>query len=181
MGCKIMIDAGHGGKDPGAVSGKYYEKTAALAISKRLYKTLTNSGYSVSMTRNDDRYLTLAERCDKSNRYDADVFLSIHLNSSSNKNASGIECWKYSKTGKLTVQIAKDVQTELIQATGWKDRGVKDSSVLYVLKHTKAHAVLIECGFISNDEERKKLFNEKYQDKIAKAIASAISANLKTY
>ena len=175
---RVCIDPGHeGGKaglDPGAVNGSYKEAVAALAIAKKVGCKLTEQGYLVRFTRNKDKEMTLAERCRISNSFDADVFVAIHLNSATNKSASGIETLRYPKVGTRTKNLAKNVQTELIAALGWKDRGVKERSDLYVLKHTVASAVLVECGFMSNDAECKKLFDAKWQEKIAAAIVKGI-------
>lgn len=179
MAYKICIDAGHGGKDPGAVNGKYHESDATLAIAKKVGTKLKSIGYGVKYTRTTDKYLTLDRRCDISNLYDADVFVSIHLNAAANKDAQGIETWRYSNVGTRTKNLANAVQTELIAATGAKNRGVKTTTNFYVLKHTVASAVLVECGFISNDAECEKLFSSTYQNKIASAIAKGIVAALK--
>ena len=179
MAYKICIDPGHGGSDPGAVNGTKYEKTANLAIAKKVGAKLQAKGYKVKYTRSTDKYVSLADRCKISNKYDADIFVSIHLNSVANKDASGIETWRYTTVGGLTKNLAENVQTELISATGWKDRGVKKSSTLYVLKKTIASAVLVECGFISNDAECQKLFSDKWQNKIANGIVKGIEKTLK--
>lgn len=179
MAYKVVIDPGHGGQDPGAVNGKKYEKVAALAIAKKVGAKLKEAGYGVKYTRTTDKKVTLDRRCDISNLYDADVFVSIHLNAAANKEASGIETLRYPNVGARTKSLADNVQTELIAALGWKNRGVKTRSDLYVLKHTTASAVLIECGFLSNDAEAKKLFSNSYQNKIANAIYKGIVATLK--
>lgn len=182
MAKTIVIDAGHGGKypngDPGAVNGKYKEADANLAIAKKVGAKLKAKGHNVKYTRTKDVYFSLAERCRMSNNWDADIFVSIHLNAAENKSANGIETWRYSSVGKQTKALAENVQTELITATGWRNRGVKTSSTLYVLKHTKASAVLVECGFISNDAECKKLFNSAWQEKIANGIVKGIVKTL---
>ena len=174
MSIRVCIDAGHGGTDPGAVNGALHEADAALAITKKVGGLLKARGVNVKYTRTADNAVTLADRCKISDTFGADAFVSIHLNSAENKNASGIETWRYSNVGSRTKKLADSVQTELIGATGAKNRGVKTTSSLYVLKHTIASAVLVECGFISNDAEAKKLFTAKYQDKIASAIVSGI-------
>ena len=171
---RIVIDAGHGGKDPGAVNNSKHEAIAALAIAKKVGTLLKEKGYTVKYTRSTDKYLSLSERCKISNQFDADAFISIHLNAAANKEASGIETWRYANVGDTTRTLAKEVQTELIAATGARDRGVKTSTTFYVLKHTKAPAVLVEAGFISNNEEAKLLFATKYQSKIANAIVKGI-------
>ena len=177
---RVCIDPGHNysaktGGDPGAVNGTHYEAVANLAIAKKVKKLLEAKGYKVKMTRTGgDKNLTLAERCRISNSFDADIFVSIHLNSATSKTANGIETLRYPKVGQRTKELAANVQTELVAALGWRDRGVKERADLYVLKHTVASAVLVECGFISNKEECKKLFNAAWQDKIAAAIAKGV-------
>lgn len=183
MAYKICIDPGHGGEypngDPGAINKNKREADANLAIAKKVGKKLQAKGYKVKYTRSTDKYVSLADRCKISNKYDADFFVSIHLNAAANRDASGIETWRYTTVGALTKELAENVQTELISATGWKNRGVKKSSTLYVLKKTIASAILVEAGFISNDAECKKLFNSTYQEKIANAIVKGIEKTLK--
>lgn len=180
---RVCVDAGHeGGKagfDPGAVNGSKKEAVAALAIAKKVGCKLTEKGYLVRFTRTKDQDMTLAERCRISNSFDADIFVSIHLNSATNKSASGVETLRYPKVGTRTKNLAKNVQTELIAALGWKDRGVKERSDLYVLKHTVASAVLVECGFLSNSAESEKLFDSKWQEKIASAIVKGVYKTVK--
>lgn len=178
MAKTIVLDAGHGGKDPGAVNGSKYEKVAALQIAKKVGEKLKAKGYNVKYTRSKDVYFTLQERCTMSNNWGADIFVCIHLNAATNKAAKGIETLRYPNVGTRTKNLADNVQTELIAALGWKNRGVKTRSDLYVLKHTKASACLIECGFISNDEEAKKLFSSTYQNKIANAICAGVHKTL---
>lgn len=183
MAKTICIDAGHqgvgNGLDCGAVNEKYHEATATLAITKKVGAKLKAKGYNVVYTRTKEKSITLAERCRMSNNWDADAFVSIHLNAATNKSATGIETWRYTNVGKQTKALAENVQAELIKATGAKDRGVKTSSSFYVLKHTKASAILVECGFISNDAESKKLFSSSYQNKVANAIAEGVAKAIK--
>lgn len=178
MSKKICIDPGHGGQDSGAVNGSKHESIAALAIAKKVGDKLKAKGFSVKFTRSSDKYVTLADRCKISNEYGADAFISIHLNSATNKDATGIETWRYEKVGAKTKSLAQNVQTELIAAVGAKDRGVKTTTSLYVLKHTVASAVLVECGFISNSTESKLLFTDKYQEKLATAIVNGVIKSL---
>lgn len=167
---KIVIDAGHGGKDAGAVNGGKYEKAVALATAKILKKELEGVGHTVILTRETDVFLELSERCKISNQANADLFISLHCNSSTNKTAQGIETWKYVSSNN---PYAVNVQKRLIEATGAKDRGVKDGT-FYVLRGTKCKAILVEMGFISYDEESVKLFKTYYQTTIAKAIVQGI-------
>ena len=169
----IVIDAGHGGKDPGAINGTYKEADAALDISHLLAEELIKKGYKAIMTRSDDTFIELYDRCKIANYYNADLFISIHLNASTNKSAYGIETWCHPNSIKGN-RFAGLVQYALISELQARDRGFKQSSGLCVLNHTKAPAILIETGFISNDDECKKLFNGEYQKRIIKAIIRAI-------
>ena len=174
---KVVIDAGHGGRypngDPGAVNGSRREAVATLAIARKVGDKLKAKGVSVMYTRTKDTAVSLKERCAISNTWKADAFVSIHLNAAENKDAHGIETWRY-PVGGVTKNLADGIQTRLIAATGAKDRGVKTTTTLYVLRHTVAPAALIEVGFISNNAECRKLFTEEYQEKIATAIADGI-------
>lgn len=175
----ICLDAGHSyaadtGGDPGAVNGPYKESEAALQIVNRIGVKLAVLGHKVIYTRTGGRAkMALSERTTISNNANADAFISIHLNAAENKSASGIETLRYSNVGKKTKELANQIQRSLVQATGFKDRGVKLRDNLYVLKHTKAPAVLVEVGFISNDVECKKLFLEHYQEVIAQQITDS--------
>jgi N-acetylmuramoyl-L-alanine amidase len=175
----ICIDAGHGGRDSGAVNGNRYEKDAALCIALELGLILLREGYEVIFTRAEDSYLTLSERCKISNSVEADAFISIHLNAAASKTAKGIETWRFTNCGATTKKIASAIQTKLVAETKAKNRGVKTTKDFYVLKNTKAPAVLVECGFISNDDECVNLFEVEYQRKIAKAIYMGLSSVVK--
>lgn len=171
----ICVDPGHGGAGhPGAVNGRFKEKTAALAIGLKLRDKLKDAGFKVIMTRDTDIDVSLASRCKISNEAGANAFISIHLNSCYSDEPHGAETWKWHKTRQFSKALADAVQADLIEATGAKNRGVKESDVYYVLHHTKASALVVECGFISNNEECRKLFNPDYQDKIADGIARGI-------
>ena len=174
----ICIDAGHGGADPGAVNGKCQEKNAALGIALKIGDKLTQKGHKVVYTRSTDKVLGLQARCDISNAAKADFFVSIHCNSAENKAASGIETFKYPGVGGITQRLANNVQNSL--ATHFpeeKDRGVKEAKY-YVLKNTKAPAILVEVGFISHDETAKKLFSYSYQEKLSHVILEGISKTI---
>lgn len=169
----IIIDAGHGGSDPGAVNGGLYEKAATLAVSKMLREELQSRGFDVKMTRDVDKDLSLAERCRIANATDAALFVSIHCNSAASREANGIETYHATTCSETAKRCAANVQTSLIADTGARDRGVK-SAAYYVLKNTKAPAILVEVGFISNQEEKLKLFKSSYQRNLALAIADGV-------
>lgn len=169
----ICIDPGHGGKDPGAVNGKYQEKNFNLDIAEKLAFFLESEGeFEIIFTRTEDVYVSLEDRCKIANKSKCDLFISIHINSATNPAANGIETLCYEEF--QSKNLAKYIQKALISATGAKDRGVKITNMLYVLNNTKMPAVLIEAGFISNQEDLYSLVDDDYQDKIAGAIALGI-------
>ena len=170
---KIFIDAGHGGKDPGAVNGDIYEKDIALQIALKLNNALKNNGFETSMSRSTDVFIPLVERAQKANNFGADFFVSIHLNSAENSSANGIETLVYENKG-VNNQLASNIQNELIKIKGVTNRGIKEQKELVVLNSTKMPAVLIEAGFISNFNERTLLLYNSYQKGIAQAITNGI-------
>lgn len=182
---KICIDPGHAKAidtdgDPGAVNGERMESVAALSISKLLGDIFEENGHDVVYTRTGGAPgLTLEKRCKISNDSKANIFISIHLNSADSKKASGIETLRYDNVGQTTKKIANEVQKALVAELKWKDRGVKERPNLYVLKHTKASAILVETGFISNEAECEKLFNPEIQERIAGAIYAGVMNALK--
>lgn len=169
---KVCIDAGHGGSDCGAYNKGYKEKDITLNLALKV-GALISDKVDVVYTRNTDTTISLSERCNISNKKDCDYFVSIHVNSATNKEASGIETFIYTNTGSKATNLANRVQNNLIKSTGAKNRGVKKASY-YVLKKTIAPAVLVEVGFLSNDEELKLLNSDIYQFKLAKSIANGI-------
>ena len=166
----ILVDAGHGGKDPGAVSGKLFEKEAALNMALMLKKNLEKCGAKVIMTREKDTYVSLKDRVSISNFENADLFISIHLNSSEKSNINGIETHWYTTHSKA---LAEAVHNEMVANIKANDRGLF-KSMLYVINHTEAHSILVETGFISNNEERDELFKKDRQEATAKSIADGI-------
>lgn len=165
---KVCIDPGHGGGHPGAVYYGRREKDAALAISHRLAMELKAQGVDVLLTRTRDTDVSLAERCRISNAAKADLFISIHLNAAVDPTIHGAEVWKWHKSEN---PYAERVQAALVAATGFKDRGVKNSREFYVLRHTLCPALVVECGFMSNAKEGEALFDPRVQDAIAVGIA----------
>ena len=136
----ICIDAGHGGHDSGACNGQYYEKTYALSIALKLGDKLKSYGYEVKQTRTVDKVVELYDRCNIANKYNADLFVSIHLNSAASQKADGIETLCYSAKSKAGA-IAKLVQKHIVKATNCVDRGIKERTNLAVLKGTKMPAI----------------------------------------
>lgn len=165
---KVCIDPGHGGGHPGAVYYGRKEKDATLAISHRLAMELKAQGIDVVLTRTRDTDVSLAERCRISNAAKADLFISIHLNAAVDPTIHGAEVWKWHTSDN---PFASRVQSALVAATGFKDRGVKDSHEFYVLRHTLCPALVVECGFVSNPKEGEALFDPRVQDAIAAGLA----------
>lgn len=170
---KICIDAGHGGKDAGAV-GKYKEKDLNLKVALKLGEILKNSGQEVFYTRQTDVFLELADRVKISNNANVDIFVSIHQNGAENKSARGVEtfCNTGSTKGKV---LAQYVQNELVKLNYTPNRGVKEAN-FYVIKYTKAPAILVECGFVTNEQDAD--FVNQNIDNIALAIAKGIGKYL---
>lgn len=167
----VVIDAGHGGLDTGALRGATTEKEITLNIAKKVKTILKEAGMKkVILTRSEDKTLALDERVQIANDKKANIFVSIHINASVKTEIKGIETHYYSQSG---YEVAKVIHKELIENINSEDRGLFKSK-FYVINHTKAPAVLLELGFISNDQERTALTSDKRQTDSAQAIADGI-------
>ncbi len=172
---KVCLDPGHGGSDPGAVGPSgLKEKDVNLAVALRVAEHLRRHGMQVKLTREDDRDVSLAERCKISDDFGADVFLSVHCNSADNPAAHGTEAWYCTSNGLF---VARKVQEALVKEIGRTDRGCK-SMGFYVLKNTRAPAALTELAFISNSEEEKLLASADFRERAARGCAKGILAYL---
>lgn len=168
---RIALDAGHGGSDPGAVYKGRQEKDDTLDLTLAVGDILKKNGIDVYYTRTTDEYETPFKNATDANNSGADLFVSIHRNSSENPNQySGVETLVYSDTG-LKAEVARNINNQLEDA-GFKNLGVDERKNLVVLKRTKMPAVLVEAGFINNDKDNY-LFDEEF-DSIAQAIADGI-------
>ena len=166
---KIGIDPGHGGNDPGAIAANGLQETEVnLAVALRLEKLLRNSGYSVFMSRNDDRAISLVERAAYFNREQVDLVISLHVNSADTATAEYICTFLLAPGGEAEL-IARSIQSQLVEITGWPDGGVRTAN-FYILRATKAPAVLVEMGFISNEDTASLLATESIQYSLAWAI-----------
>lgn len=169
----IVLDPGHGGSDPGASYFGEYEKNITLPIAKRVKALLEEEGLQVRMTRSTDTYVGLYDRSDYANDLNATVFVSIHANAAPlNPTASGIETYYYSENeagGKLAAKI----HTAILDSTGAVDRKVRTARFV-VIKETEMPSVLIETGFMTNEEEFDNLTDAKYQEKLAQGICNGI-------
>ncbi len=174
----IVIDPGHGGLDTGASRGNVLEKDLTLDIALKLRECLKEMGMkNIIMTRSTDKTLTLDERVQIANNNNADIFVSVHINASVKTEINGIETHYYSDNG---YKVAKVIHKELMENISATDRGLFKSK-FYVINHTEAPAVLLELGFISNEQERNSLKSEKRQINSAQAIAEGIVNYLTEY
>ena len=166
---KIVFDLGHGGKDSGAVGNGLKEKDLVLEIGKYIKDMISEYNCEYLFTRLNDSFLTLNDRVTLSNNFKSDIFVSVHINSSTNNQARGIETYCYNKN--TNNGIAETIHNSLLSNKNLyaKDRGIKESNFTVIAK-TTAKACLLELGFISNSEDAKLL--KKYLKEYAKAIVN---------
>lgn len=177
MAYSIMLDAGHGGSDPGAVYNGRQEKDDALRLTLAVGEILQNHGIDVEYTRTTDVFETPLQKAMEANQSGADLFLSIHRNSFPTDNeVSGAETLVYDLSG-LKYQMAQDINDQL-EAVGFVNLGVKARPNLAVLRRTNMPALLVEAGFINSDVDNQ-LFDENFQD-IAQAIAAGVLDTLES-
>ncbi len=173
----VVIDAGHGGSDNGAVNGERLEKDDNLRLALKVKEYLEEKGMKVVMTRSDDSYPTLEERCQLANSCSADLYVSLHRNSTVSE-ASGVEIWIGSEDSYGARKLAENMMKLLGDAGISKNRGVKvgyitdPSKDYFINKNTKMTSCLVELGFISSDKDNE--LYDKNTDAYAKAIADAI-------
>ena len=175
---KVFIDAGHGGTDPGALGYGYRESDLNLQVAKKVESKLKSKGIDVKMSRSSDIFYSLSERAEMANDYGADAFVSIHQNSAEAKSANGIETY-YNRKKEEDRPLSNDIQKQVISQTGANNRGVKNAEFTVLVK-SKMISALVECGFITNESEVKKLSDSSYQDKLATGIANGIEEYLKS-
>lgn len=185
----IIIDAGHGGEDPGAIGiNNVYEKDLNLEISFTLGKVLEEAGYAVLYTRTEDKLLYLEEenikgirkisdlknRCKIAAEYPNSIFISIHMNSYSNPKYSGLQVY-YSTKNEYSKILANKIQSSVRENLQQQnERTVKKGNGIYLLENIENSAILIECGFITNPEECKKLLEKEYQKELCLSILYGI-------
>jgi N-acetylmuramoyl-L-alanine amidase len=196
---KVFLDPGHGGSDPGAVAGGYHEADLNLTVAKKTKALLVARGYKVYMSRSNDSYVSLLDRSQMANDLKADLFISIHVNStgSGTTTANGIESYYYEYNPDYPSKINEDmhnnqerikksktltnlIHDNMIEYTGANDRGT-DGDTFSVVREAAMPATLIELGFINNTKERQKLVTSSYQQNLAKAIADGIDEYFRIY
>ncbi len=190
----VVLDAGHGGHDSGAVSSYAIEKKCNLALARKVRDLLIQKGYKVVMTRDDDTFLTLQQRVNIANKVPNSIFVSIHHNSGRSV-AAGIETFTLAPQGTTSpfarkrlnhqlqgnhqdsenIALATAVHSRTIKASGAIDRGIQRArfSVLCTIRRP---AILFEGGFVSNAKEGRRISSSVYQDKLAVAIVEGIVA-----
>ncbi|HEY9804114.1 MAG TPA: N-acetylmuramoyl-L-alanine amidase [Leptolyngbyaceae cyanobacterium] len=168
----VLIDPGHGGKDPGAIGiGGVREKDIILPISQRIAEVLQQNGVQVVMTRNSDYFVTLPGRVQMAERVGADVFVSIHANSAGlgRPDVSGLETYYYDNG----LSLARVVHNSILQSVNVRDRGVRRAR-FYVLRKSSMPSILVETGYLTGRDDISKLRNAAYQRQMADAIARGI-------
>lgn len=168
----VVIDPGHGGRDPGAIGiGGLQEKAINTTISNRVQQRLQAAGLTVLMTRNSDYWVGLEPRTDFANRAGADVFVSIHANAISmdRPEVNGLETYYYSSGQRL----AQSIHSSVLRSTDMGDRGVRQAR-FYVLRHTTMPAVLVETGFVTGATDAARFRNPAAVNQIADSIAQGV-------
>jgi len=154
-----------------------FEKDVNIDLAHRVSNLLKSAGYSVFLTRDDDTFISLKERVTMANEIKAILFVSIHINASSESYSEGTETYLApEKAGKSSL-LATFLQEELVSSLKRVDRGVKEGN-LYVIKYTSMPAALVEIAFISNPHEETLLGNDLFKDKAARAIVRGITRYL---
>ncbi len=183
----IVVDAGHGGADPGAVRGSYLEKDITLPVSQKLADYLSQAGALVIMIREDDRDLApdqrsslaqkkradLKQRVNIANQSGAHLYVSIHVNADPSSRWSGAQTFYHAKSerSKVTAVLIQEEMTRLLKNTQRKAK----VGTYYILSQTQMPSVIVEIGFISNPQEARNLVDEDYQTQVAYAIFSGIA------
>lgn len=181
----IVVDAGHGGNDPGKVSGNnVLEKDVNLQIATKLANELENAGFKVVMTRTEDNGLykeddvnkkaaDLRARCEIAEEENADLLISIHQNSFSDSNVRGGQAFYYTHSVK-SKKMASLIQEHLKSADKENTREAKANDSYYLLIHTPCICVIVECGFLSNAAEAELLVSDEYQNRLADSITDGV-------
>ena len=179
----ILIDPGHGGNDKGTIANDKvtFEKDITLKIGTLVAQKLTKQNdIQVIVSRNEDKYVSLADRAKLANEQGVDLLVSIHLNGQiGGTDAFGIETYYTKEKNDGSYELAKQIQETVSSYVDIRDRGVKPER-FQVLLQSKMPAVLVECGFLSNNEEVKNLKNSSYQENLAEGISQGILTYLDT-
>jgi N-acetylmuramoyl-L-alanine amidase len=173
----VVIDPGHGGHDNGGQWGRVYEKHLALDTATRLESQLKRMGYQTVMTRRSDYFITLPQRVATANKYRNAIFVSIHYNYTWKEQVSGLETFYYNAEGQ---KLAQYVQSSLVRKTRTVDRNAKFAR-FYVIRNTNLPSILVEGGFVSNENERTRMKSAYFRESIASGIAEGIQRYRRSY
>lgn len=195
----VVLDPGHGGKDDGARANGLVEKNLSLDVALRVEKILKPFNFPVEVTRRDDTFISLEDRATIANKLENAIFVSIHFNHAPDHSSTGVETFYASQKippepewtwvgffNKPEPQqldngetLAGFIQAALVMRTDAVNRGIKGRE-LYVVRHTRCPAVLVEGGFINNPLEAQMISNDSYRERLARAIAEGIMSYQKT-
>ena len=168
---KLVIDLGHGGNDPGAIGqGGTHEADIVLDIGKEIEILLKGYKVDYKFTRLTNKSVSLLERCRIANGFNADYFVSIHINSASDKSVRGVEVFKYPNSNGKINKFCDDVCRDISKQLSIRNRGPKIGNQFYVVKNTKMPAALIEVDFISNKDCERDLKDLNNIKKLSKII-----------
>ncbi|MED4889221.1 N-acetylmuramoyl-L-alanine amidase [Lysinibacillus sp. FSL R7-0073] len=172
----IILDPGHGGKDPGTVKGSVSEKSITLKVSTQVKQLLENAGAKVYMTRTGDTYPSLQDRVDFTQANYGEIFVSVHVNSAANTSAQGTETYYAISTGDMyqeDIDLATFVNNQIVNNLNMKNRGVKQEQY-YVIRNMVIPSILVELGFLTNTEDHNKMTNDQYVNLFAESIYNGI-------
>ncbi|MBU0640357.1 MAG: N-acetylmuramoyl-L-alanine amidase [Planctomycetes bacterium] len=169
-----MVDAGHGGRDPGAIGvGPMHEKDVNLQVAQRVAELLNGWGATVRTTRDHDRFVSLDSRAAFAERCRADLFVSIHADAARRSSAAGATIYIARGANRDSQEAAQSIAAALSRA-GIACRGIHGAGFRVLVGHSRP-AVLIECGFLTNPREAWRLSTPSYQAHLAKALAEGIA------
>ncbi|WP_026314556.1 N-acetylmuramoyl-L-alanine amidase family protein [Heyndrickxia acidiproducens] len=170
---KLFLDPGHGGRDPGATGNGLKEKDITLRIARQIRTLLVNNyqNVSVKMSRTGDSYPTLVSRTNAANAWNADFFLSIHINSG---NGEGFESYIYPDSGSPTTKYQRTIHQEVIKRSDLKNRGIKEAD-LHVLRESRMPALLTENGFIDRASDAAKMKKNSWIEDVAQGHVNGLA------
>lgn len=170
----VVIDAGHGGKDYGAVLGNFTEKDIVNSITKKIIALNDNRNVVIHVTRISDEFVSLHDRVESINRLQPDVVLSLHVNAGKTADASGMEIFvnKESAAYRRTSEIADALHASLRES---EFTSTIKSAPFYILKNSEYPALTLEMGYITNKADMQNLTTQKGQEKIAQAIVKFVN------
>lgn len=172
----VVLDAGHGGEDIGANVDNTYEKDITLKITDYTEKELLYRGFNIVKTRDEDKLIPLGDIGKIANASSADIFLSVHINFNNDSVYKGVSTYYYAPQGyekEERIKLAQTIQKEIVKSDAWEDRGILTEN-FQVLRDTKMPSVLLECGFLSNYDDRQKLLNDEALKNFAVNISNGV-------